>query len=177
MGIDLAHTRLGPAHPATLNLRNNYTKSLLDSGFIVEAEQEAREIIQEMEAIDPSASQNRSLIALSYLSSSLSKQNRNEEALALVSEVLAEAKKTHHPSSIELARFIGVYCSALKQAQRFGEAEITLTEAWNSLEGTDSTGNDAKAYIRDLMTELYTAWNTQDPDEDRKTKVNMWRNK
>jgi len=173
-GINRAQDRLSPEHPLTLNFRNTYAKALLDSDHFEEAEQEARAIINEMDSTDLSTSPNRSLLAISILSSSLSKQGRNEEALTLVSESLTFSRENLSPTSVDLTRQIGVYSSALIRAQRFEEAETSLNEAMGILESTGPAGDDAKSYIRDLMIELYTAWNTQDPSPDRESKLDSW---
>jgi len=176
-GINRAQDRLNPEHPLTKNFRNTYAKALLDSDHFEEAEQEARAIINEMDSADLSTSPNRSLLAISILSSSLSKQGRNEEALTLVSESLTFARENLSPTSVELTRQIGVYSSALIRSKRFEEAETSLNEALSILENANQPDDDANSYIRDLMIELYTTWNTQDPSPDRESKLESWTKK
>lgn len=175
-GINLSETRLGRTHALTLNFRNTYAKALLDSGRLVDAEQEARAIINEMDSSESSIPQAQRLLVFSILSSSLLKQDRYREAVALSSESLTNARKTLTESSVHLTHYIGIYGSALTHSERFQEAEASLTEAWHILENSDPDSDDARSYIRKQMIELYTAWNIKDPDPDRQTELNMWKN-
>lgn len=176
-GADRAKQRLGPEHPLTQNLRNTCAKTLLDSDHPQEAVQEARAIINDLDPSDQAASLSKGLVARSIVSTGLSAQGRNDEAIAFMSQTLEAARAAYPPSSKDLAQYLGIYASALIRGSRFQEAEHALTEAWGILAGPGAAGASVRAYIHDRMIDLYTSWNTQDPSPGRAAMLEAWKNK
>jgi len=170
-GIDRAQQRFGIEHPLTQNLRNTYAKTLLDSDHPQEAEEVARAIINDLDPSDQAASLSKGLVARSIVSTGLSKQERNDEAIAFMSQTLEAARAAYPPSSKDLAQYLGIYASALIRGSQYQEAEPLLNEAAGILENSGTAGEDAKTFIKERMVDLYTSWIAQEPNPDREAKL------
>ena len=175
-GIEHAHERLGSDHPTSLDMGNAYARALYDSRDFESAEQAARELLVEMESVDPTMSQGRSLSALSLLAGSLSKQDRFDEAVQVSERIVETARGANSGGGARFNEYLRLHGGILSKLGAFERAESVLLEAW---EGTDREVTSDEQY-RTLVTtiiELYESWMTADPEQVDQAQIQIWRSR
>lgn len=165
-----AESSLGPTHVQTISLIRTLANQYRKQGEFAKAEQLLTPMLVALR--DTLGNENiNTFSSMRSLASDIARQGRNNEALALYAEALKLARTSLPSTSVDLTRFMDSYGVALTQVQRFEEAQTVLTEAMNILEQAGPAGQPSMSLIKDSMINLYTAWNAQDPDADRETKL------
>ncbi len=175
-GTARAQQRLGRDHPAAKTLQMTLAQTLLDSGDFEGAEQTARSLIALAESIDPTNGQDQTIITRSILASALSQQERHEEALEIVDQLVETARDARPDSKTQLYEFLRLQGQILTSLGRYESAEIALLEAWEEADPGDTTA-DPSAAIADAIIKLYEAWMNADPEQVVETQLQIWRSR
>ena len=168
--IDQARERLGEAHLQTISLTRTLGYQYSKQGKFAQAEETLAPMLDVLRATLGDKNIN-TFSTMRTLAVNIAEQGRGEEALALFAQALEHARSVLPPTSVDLTQFMQSYSLSLAANKRYQEAESLLIEAIDILDQSGPAGEDDLASAKKSMIDLYTTWTAQEPDPDRKARL------
>lgn len=164
-GYSKAADRLGPDHPATLNLGSALAKSHLTAGRLAASEAIARQITKGVSTGGTELINRDRVAALATLSSSLSRQDRIQEALEFSDLALELASASYTDGDAQLADYQRLHGQMLTSASEFELARSYLEQAWITAESGTGSRNRRTEIANAIMawSEANTSADASDP--------------
>jgi hypothetical protein len=165
---------LGAAHPDTLIYVHNLAAFLYEHDKTDEAESLFQDVVQTggpaIGAGHPTV-----LSATRFLGSILLDQNKNSQALELLTTAESFARKTYTGSSeSQLAKFLILLGRAQNRAGQRTAAESNLLQAHQINLQTLGTKNASTRYSTAVLSQFYSDWDKADPAKGHAAKAAAW---
>ncbi len=160
--LSIQHT-LGGSHPGTAATLNNLALVLSDQGDFDAAERLHREAA-DLQGAALGPAHPDTLVSRYHLAALFLRQERNQAALALLTEIVEAAASGELPRQ-HRGLFLKLHGECLTRLRRYGEAEAALLQAYDLLGDTRAARQTA-----DLLARLYEDW-------DRPQDATAWRHR
>lgn len=160
---------LGPDNADTQSSQHNYAMLLLHLGEVARAEELCADVVEKRRsAMGPK--NPRTLTSVHVLGLIKREKKSYSEARDLFKEAM-EGRGTH-PLALDSRYW---YAKTLLELQEFEEAERMGLKLNEELDASKSASGAAQARAVQLMTDLYSAWNTAIPEAGKAKQADQWR--